>query len=122
MSLIILFAVAGCSTYWYQEGKSFKECKQTREKCRSELLKYSDLNRLHVQYEVDFIENCMMEKGYRLVGPDDLVDRARKAAEASLNPDLLRICCAPHFSPTIKKAGSHNDLPAKNLSNGQEWI
>ena len=59
---------------------------------------------------------------FYLAVADDLVDRARKAAEASLDLDLLRTCCAPHFSPTIKKAGSHNDLPVKNLSSGQGWI
>jgi integrase len=45
---------------------------------------------------------------FYLAVADDLVDRARKAAEASLNPDLLRICCAGHLQPSIKKADNHN--------------
>jgi integrase len=41
---------------------------------------------------------------FYLVVADDLVDRARKAAEVSLNPDLLRICCAPHGLGCHKKS------------------
>ncbi|MBW8017420.1 MAG: site-specific integrase, partial [Planctomycetes bacterium] len=43
---------------------------------------------------------------FYLAVADDLVDRARKAAEASLNPDLLRACCAAQFEPDTKKAGN----------------
>ena len=35
---------------------------------------------------------------FYLAVADDLVDRAREAAETALNPDLLRICCAPPFT------------------------
>ena len=84
--LSILFACTGCSTYWYQEGKSFEECKQTRKECRSELLKHSDLKNLTVQYEVKFIENCMIEKGYKLVAQDELLlDVKREEPDTSLH-------------------------------------
>ena len=59
---------------------------------------------------------------FYLAVADDLVDRARVAAGQVLNPDLLRICCAPRFSSNTEKAGSHNDLPAKHLTNGQGRI
>ncbi len=62
--------LTGCSTYWYQEEKSFEQSKQAREECRSELLKRSDLKNLTVQYEVKFAENCMTEKGYKSVSQD----------------------------------------------------
>jgi integrase len=41
---------------------------------------------------------------FYLAVADDLVARARKAAEASLNPDLLRICCAGDSKADTKKA------------------
>lgn len=42
--------------------------------------------------------------GFYLAVADDLVDRARAAAQKALSPVLLRACCAPHFSPTTKKS------------------
>ncbi len=59
---------------------------------------------------------------FYLAVADDLVDRARVAAEQSVDKNLARIWHAPHFSPTTKKADNCNLLPANNLSNGQEWI
>ena len=44
---------------------------------------------------------------FYLAVADDLVDRARKSAEASLNPDLLRTCCAGDSKVEIKKADNH---------------
>ena len=70
--LTAVFAVVGCSTYWYQEGRSFEECKQARAECQAEVLKRSDLRNLTLQYELKFIENCMTEKGYGLVPQDEL--------------------------------------------------
>jgi integrase len=35
--------------------------------------------------------------GFYLAVADDLVDRARAAAQKALSPDLLRACCAPHY-------------------------
>ncbi len=58
----------GCAKYYYQEGKSFVECKEDRAGCRVELNK-----RLAVQsrrpggYEYEFIEDCMKNRGYKLV-------------------------------------------------------
>ncbi len=59
---------------------------------------------------------------FYLAVADDLVDRARVAAEQSVDKNLAHIWHAPHFLPTIKKADSHKQLSAKNLQNGQEWI
>ncbi len=58
----------GCAKYYYQGGKSFVECKEDRAGCTAELNK-----RLAVQsqrpgdYEYKFIEDCMKNRGYRLV-------------------------------------------------------
>jgi hypothetical protein len=62
----------GCSSYWYQEGKSFEECEQARAQCRNELLKRSDFKNLTVQYEVEFMKDCMGQKGYKQTYQNDL--------------------------------------------------
>ena len=81
-----LIFLTGCSKYWYQEGKSFDECKQARGECRSELLKRSDFKNLTVQYEVKFIETCMTEKGYRSFSQGDLpLEAKREEPETSLH-------------------------------------
>jgi len=87
VSILIPTALfAGCSTYWYQEGKSFDECKQARTECRAELLKRSDLSGLTVDYEVKFIENCMGQKGYRLVTAEDLpLDMRREEPDTTFH-------------------------------------
>lgn len=81
-----MFLLTGCSTYWYQEDKSFEECKQARAECRAELLKRSDLKNLGVDYEVKFIENCMGKKGYRLLTQDKLpLDIKRETPDTSFH-------------------------------------
>ncbi len=52
---------------------------------------------------------------FYLAVADDLVDRARAAAEQSVDRNLAHIWHAPRFSPTIKKADGHKQLSAKNL-------
>jgi hypothetical protein len=76
MKRLLLFAalmaalsclLAGCTTYWYQEGKTFEECKQDQLMCYEELKKYSpDLDNTG-RYEFKFMQECMRQKGYRLV-------------------------------------------------------
>ena len=62
-----LSLVAGCGQkYWYQEGKTFEECKADRAACRAELLKRTDLRHIG-DYERQFMEDCMRQKGYRLI-------------------------------------------------------
>ena len=63
--------LGGCAKYWYQEGKTFEECKADRAACRSELLKRTDLYRIG-DYERQFMEDCMQQKGYRLVPEKEL--------------------------------------------------
>ena len=83
--LAILFACAGCSTYWYQEGKSFEECMQARQDCINELKKFSTLRQFG-DYEFEFMEDCMGEKGYGLVTEDKLPFRVkREEPETSLH-------------------------------------
>jgi PBP1b-binding outer membrane lipoprotein LpoB len=66
------FFLAGCSTYWYQEGTTFDECKQARADCFAELKKRTDFSSPTIEYEMAFINNCMMEKGYIEVSQNEL--------------------------------------------------
>ncbi len=67
-----LCLAAGCQQeYWYQEGRTFDECKADRADCRAELVKRTDLHHLG-EYERRFMKDCMQQRGYRLVPGDDL--------------------------------------------------
>ncbi len=78
--------LTGCSKYWYQEGKSFEECKNARDECFGELQKRSDLSNLTVEYEIKFMNDCMTEKGYREVSQDELpLDAKRQEPESSFH-------------------------------------
>ena len=69
---LALLLVAGCGQkYWYQEGKTFDECKADRTACRAELRKRTDLKRVG-EYERRFMEDCMQQRGYRLVSEKEL--------------------------------------------------
>ncbi len=64
--------LSGCAQYWYQEGKTFNECEQDRDVCFKELQKRSNLSGTTFDYEFKFMEQCMMGKGYQLVGENKL--------------------------------------------------
>ena len=50
---------AGCSKYYYQEGKSFEECAKDRIDCFSEMKKRMSTSETPGSYEYKFIEDCM---------------------------------------------------------------
>ncbi|MHC4155731.1 MAG: hypothetical protein ACYST6_12520 [Planctomycetota bacterium] len=64
---VALCSLAGCTTYWYQEGKTFDECKQERLECHEEVKKYSQSQEELGRYEFKYMEDCMVRRGYRLV-------------------------------------------------------
>ena len=74
---------SGCANYWYQEGKTFEECKQARLECYTEMKMYSydpdDLGK----YEFKLMQDCMIQKGYRLVTDNRLHVRVKRE-----DPDL----------------------------------
>lgn len=82
--LISLSFCAGCAKYWYQEGKTFAETKQDRQECFEELKKYSSNWRDMGDYEFKFMEDCMMQRGYRLVAENKLPLRVKRE-----DPDQL---------------------------------
>lgn len=82
---LILFS-AGCSKYWYQEGKSFDECKQARAECFEELKKRTDFSNPTADYEIKFMNECMQSKGFREVSAKELpLDVRREEPETSLH-------------------------------------
>lgn len=74
---------SGCANYWYQEGKTFEQCRQDRLECYEEMKMYSydpeDLGK----YEFKLMEDCMIQKGYRLVPDNRLHVRVKRE-----DPDL----------------------------------
>ncbi len=70
---------SGCQRmYWYQEGKTFDECRADYEDCQAELLKRTD-RRYPSSYRHRFIDNCMQARGYEVLAGKDLpLDVARE--------------------------------------------
>jgi hypothetical protein len=69
--LCVICLFAGCSSYYYQEGKSFSECERDRADCFEELKKRADWD-IPGDYERKFMEDGMKKKGYRLVKQSEL--------------------------------------------------
>ncbi len=78
--------LSGCSAYWYQEGKTFDQCEQDRAARFEELQKHSDFGGFTADYEYKFMDKCMQDKGYRLVGESELpLEVKRQEPESSLH-------------------------------------
>ena len=84
--LVLICLFAGCAKYYYQEGKSFNECASARKDCDAELQKrLADQSHSPSGYEHKFMEDCMAQKGYRLVTEDKLpLDVKRQDPDSSL--------------------------------------
>ena len=80
---------AGCSKYYYQEGKSFEECAKDRIDSFSEMKKRMSTSETPGSYEYKFIEDCMKQKGYKLVTENKLpLDVKRLDPDTSLQGQL----------------------------------
>ena len=94
LPVILLFTIlcllAGCTEYWYQEGKTFEECQQDRKECLDELTKRSELYRVG-DYELRFMEDCMKARGYRLLSEDKLPLELKRQKAIFTNPRLRGI-------------------------------
>jgi hypothetical protein len=95
MLLSALCFSTGCA-YWYQEGKSFEECDQDLQLCYDELQEYADMNSIG-SYEVDFVKDCMQEKGYKLLFEDDLPKVAKRR-----DPQMKRFWVLAGVSGTVE--------------------
>ena len=81
---------AGCSKYYYQEGKTFNECAIDRAACFAELQKrIANKTQRPGDYEHKFMEDCMNSKGYRLVTENKLpLDVKRQDPDTTLQGQL----------------------------------
>ena len=59
LAAVLLCFFVGCTTYWYQEGKTFEECKQDRLGCYEEMKKYSPDPENLGKYEFKVMKDCM---------------------------------------------------------------
>ena len=71
-------SLSGCAKYWYQEGKSFEECKYARDACFQELTRRTDFTSPTVDYEMKYMNECMQAKGYREVSAKELPLKVRR--------------------------------------------
>ena len=80
----------GCAKYYYQESKTFGECARDRADCYAELQKrLADQSQRPGDYEHKFMEDCMKQKGYRLVTENNLpLDVKRQDPDRSLQGQL----------------------------------
>jgi len=86
MLLVPLLFSVGCAKYWYQEGKTFQECKQARDECFGQLTQRTDFSSPTVEYEIKYMNECMQAKGYREVSAKELpIDVKREEPETSLH-------------------------------------
>jgi hypothetical protein len=94
--ICMVFSVGCSSKYWYQDGESFDKCQQARDECVAELQKRSDFSSNNLDYEYAFVENCMEQKGYKLVSEKKLpLDAMRDTPETSLHWKIKGIAGAP---------------------------
>ncbi len=81
----VSFLCTGCVQYWYQEGKTFRQCQQDSRDCFGELEKRTDFIG-NSDYEFEYMTRCMQEKGYRPVKEKELPLEAKRAQpESSLH-------------------------------------
>jgi hypothetical protein len=62
---------SGCAKYYYQEGKTFDQCKIDCADCEAELAKRVT-NHKPGSYEHKYLDHCMEEKGYTIVTENKL--------------------------------------------------
>lgn len=79
-ALAVVCFVSGCAHYYYQEGKTLEECRQDAQACYADFKKYQAveneeaLGRFNIDYdyERDFLNTCMKDKGYSIVAENKL--------------------------------------------------
>jgi hypothetical protein len=86
LMLVISLFFTGCTTYYYQEGNTFEECENDYHECYAEYEKYEDPDLVGKRgpdnYESVFMDDCMEQRGYKIVSADKLPLRVRR-----LHPD-----------------------------------
>jgi hypothetical protein len=89
LPLCLICLLTGCAKYYYQESKTFEECKKDRIDCAVELKARMSTTDTPGSYEYKFIEECMKSKGYGLVKENQLpLDVKRLDPDSSLQGQL----------------------------------
>ncbi len=81
--LLSVCVLGGCTKYWYQDGKSFKEAKTDLASCQAQADQYSrdtGSGRGIDAYDGLLVRECMEERGYHRVAEKDLPARAIREA------------------------------------------
>jgi hypothetical protein len=81
--LLSICVLGGCTKYWYQDGKSFKEAKADLAACQVQADQYSHdtgSGRGMDAYDGPLVRECMEERGYHRVAEKDLPARAVREA------------------------------------------
>ncbi len=81
--LVLMCCLTGCTSYWYQEGKTFDECAGDLRQCVSEMRTYSDKSINLGVYDIRFEKDCMKRRGYKLVKERKLPMRVRRQGPGS---------------------------------------
>lgn len=72
-------AAGGCNYYWYQEDNTYYQAQRDRQSCDVEMQKYASYHNRWSDFPLRFEEDCMREKGYRLVEDRSLPLRTKRA-------------------------------------------
>jgi len=86
LSLVFVCFSSGCaSKYYYQEGKTLTQCKQTCKGCYAEFGKYQSpahdepgAYNIAYDHEGNFMDACMLDKGYSVVKENKLPLRVKR--------------------------------------------
>ncbi len=78
-----IISCAGCTSFWYQEGKTFNECARDLQECVTEMKTYSDRSINLGVYDIRFEKDCMKRRGYKLVKERKLPLRTRRQGPSS---------------------------------------
>ena len=81
--LVLISISAGCTSFWYQEGKAYEECRRDLQQCVAEMTKYSNKDMNLGVYDIRFERDCMKQKGYRLVKERKLPLKVRRQGPES---------------------------------------
>jgi len=81
--------LTGCGRYYFQEGKTYNECERDWTVCVSELNKLKTVLDWGA-YEYRFVEDCMKNKGYKLVFGHELPLETKRRNPDSTTLGLLR--------------------------------
>ena len=76
--LVLIVFLTGCTKFWYQEGKTYEQCRRDLQQCAADMNKYSNKDLNLGVYDISFERNCMEQGGYRLVKERSLPMRVRR--------------------------------------------